>query len=63
MHQKTDDTGITEYHLCSECKYKISVPVDHKLRKWELACKEKRVEVNPSGGITRCPIWKEEPKK
>lgn len=50
---------IIEYHLCSECTYKISVPVDPKFRAWELACTEKRSEVNPSGGPTNCPIFKE----
>ena len=57
----TKDTmkGIQEYHTCDTCRYKIGVPVDPKFRKWELACTEKRSEVNRSGGLTQCPIWKE----
>lgn len=51
---------IEEYHTCSTCVYRMSVPVDPDFRKWELACKRKRSEVNPSGGLTRCPIWKED---
>ena len=50
---------ITEYHTCNTCQYKIGIPTDPHFRKWELACKRKRSEVNSSGGLTRCPIWKE----
>ena len=53
-------TNIIEYHLCSQCEYKVSVPVDYKFQKWELACLKKRKEVNPSGGITSCPHFKED---
>jgi len=51
---------IIEYHTCDTCEYKFSVPTDPNFRKWELACQLKRKEVNPSGGLTRCPVWKED---
>ena len=51
---------ILEYHLCSECTYRINVPTDPNYRTWELACTEKRREVNRHGGLTRCPVF--EPK-
>lgn len=50
---------IIEYHCCSECRHKISVPSSFDMSKWELACLKKRSEVNRSGGLTRCPIWEE----
>lgn len=53
-------TEITEYHTCGTCEYKMSVPVSSDFSKWELACQRKRSEVNPYGGLTRCPIWKED---
>jgi len=49
---------IIEYHTCDTCEYKFGVPVDPDFRKWELACQLKMKEVNPSGGLTRCPRWK-----
>ena len=52
--------GILEYHTCDTCEYKFSVPVDPDFRKWELACTRKRSEVNRDGGLTRCPVWKED---
>lgn len=51
--------GITEYHTCDTCEFKFPVPVDPNFKKWELACSKKRKEVNSSGGLTRCPIWKD----
>lgn len=51
---------ISEYHCCSECRHKISVPSRLDMDKWELACLKKRSEVNRSGGLTRCPVWEEE---
>ena len=61
MHQGKNQQSITEYHLCSECTYMLSVPTDHKFRTWELACKEKRSEVNRHGGLTNCPIFEPKP--
>lgn len=49
--------SITEYHCCSDCIKHISVPSSYDMTKWELACTEKRSEVNRSGGLTRCPVW------
>ncbi|MBQ6344991.1 MAG: hypothetical protein IJI96_02650 [Methanobrevibacter sp.] len=51
---------IEEYHTCGTCEWKFPVPTDPNFQKWELACSKKRKEVNPSGGLTKCPIWKEE---
>ncbi len=61
MHQGKNQQSITEYHVCSECIYRISVPSSFDMRKWECACIKKRDEVNRSGGLTRCPIFKENP--
>lgn len=63
MHQGENAEGITEYHLCSECVEALSVPTDPKFRVWELACKRKRSEVNPDGGLTRCPVFQEKERE
>ena len=59
MHQGKNQQSINEYHLCSECTYMLSVPIDPKFRAWELVCEQKRSEVNPEGGLTSCPIFQE----
>lgn len=51
--------GITEYHTCDTCEFKFSVPTRENLSKWELACSQRRKYINSSGGLTRCPYWKE----
>lgn len=51
---------IEEYHTCITCEHKLGVPVDPNFRKWELACTINSKFVNSSGGLTRCPYWKEE---
>ncbi len=54
---------IEEYHLCNDCEYRIYVPTDPKFRSWEIACKHKRSEVNSSGGLTSCPVFKEDVRR
>ena len=55
----TEQINIAEYHCCSDCSFQYSVPSSFDLTKWELACRKKRPEVNRSGGLTDCPIFKE----
>lgn len=54
-----EDGAIEEYHCCETCRHHMSVPSSFDMTKWELVCKRRRSEVNPSGGLTRCPIWKD----
>ncbi|DBA59588.1 TPA_asm: hypothetical protein CBHJFHIM_00027 [Methanobrevibacter gottschalkii virus vir075] len=51
---------ISESHVCSQCKHKVSVPTDSKFKSWELCCKLKSKDVNPDGGLTDCCLFEEE---
>ena len=59
MHQGKNAEGITEYHLCSECKDALTVPTDPYFRSFELCCLQKRSECNHGGGLTCCPVFQE----
>ena len=56
-NQRKTNERIIEYHTCDTCEHKFSVPADKKFSKWVLTCRKKRPELNPSGGLTRCPVW------
>ena len=59
-NQSEANERITEYHCCDNCTHKFSVPADAHFSKWVLTCRLKRSELNPAGGLTRCPVWKED---
>lgn len=54
------EDSITEYHCCNDCEHKCIVPVSIHQDRWELACLKNRKEVNREGGLTNCPVWKDE---
>ena len=51
--------SIEEYHCCSDCIFQFTVPTNIECTEYELTCKNKRPEVNRTGGLTRCPIFED----
>ena len=60
MHQEETDENINikEYYCCIDCSRKLIVPSGRYGEEEELACLDRRPEVNRTGGLSRCEHYK-----